>query len=1215
MIVALVALVCCAAASAATLDPVQEKILQKVVDDVLGGRIEDVRVILIPEPLNGGKTYDLQWSGGTVIPPAGAVWMTVADETPGIMGYHPVRHVFFDADLNILENRPATFYPRFYVNGVRGRWTTLLEIRTHFGEAPVDRQFAPIPSNSKEGTLDVSFNNFYAVIIEGDVPSGSSYGEFWTDNVQLFRMLLEYGYKEENIHVLYGEGDDESTWPCAYYREQMVDFAAYHQNVRDVFTWMRDGNATHGIAKVTSEDFIFLFTFDHGSGSNCNSSLCLMDGCMADTEFASYFNQIAYKYRAVDMQQCNSGGFIDNLENARTVISTAANCNESAWEADESDSCGSNTVTYGEWNYWWMSAMRGHKPWPGEQPVDADVNNNGVVSFLEAHNYAVANDSAGEHPMWSDPGGLGDQLSLVTSYAGPHLIHNAHVLVDDSPGNGDGVANPGETMVMQVTLHNNGEQDASGISGTLSSSSPYVTIQDASATFPDLVALVGMGQSYPDHYQWTADASTPDNTTVDFIIDWTANGGSAVGQAQFQEKIVRVNLAVQQTGIEDSMGGDGDGVADPGEAIQLAVTLKNKGHATARQVRATYSTTSPYATVTDSTAEFPDIPGQVSGRSLAPHFGMTIAPDTPEKTWIEGTLDLSAADGYSQTLPVKFIVGSRGTVLLIEDGDSGEAETVELLINDAGFAAVRQLASETDPSSWSGYNLLVWASGSASSPVSSADQRTQLESYVAEGGRLLIMGGELGYAHRYNESFRTNVLHMASWYSHGGGNLRVTDDDHPIATIPAILPSPMTITTNLNTERDAVNPTTDALMLLDWESAAGRAALVGYDDDTLQGNGGQVISLFATLTALGEDNRMLLFGNAVEWLVGNDKPYLIYAGHQILDTVNGNGDGIADPGETLYLAVDLANRGSGAAASAWVRAWSDHPQQVFFDDNSAAWPLIGSGAIVKSAAPHFKIRLAEDTPCGTVVRVNLDVSTPEGFLGTRYLTFKLGTGGGLTSTYSGVGMPKSIPNPGILDDVINVPDAFRVGNINVAVNIRHSSTTLIKVSLVGPTGTQVILHDHDNSGTEINTIFDSQRQPHGPGSMSDYDGQVATGNWHLYVNDFKQDLLVGALYGWSLIFNTADLCHGRTCSSPLPPAIGNSLVLSRLTGQDVHLTWNSVPNASRYNVWRSSHLDFSNPETAGSSTVTSFDEIGLPQQSRLYLYQVRAENACYREGP
>lgn len=1208
-------LACLVSAQAEPQDTVQEKILQKVVDEVLGGRTEDVRIVLSPEPLNEAKKFEVVWTGGAVALPAGTVWMVVADENPGLMGFHPLKHVFFGQDLDIIETRAANFYPRFYADGVRGRWATLLEIRTDPGAPPPDRQLVPPPPGGRESTLDFSYSNFYAVIIEGDVPSGDSYSEFWTDNVSMFRLLLEYGYKEENIHVLYGEGNDESDWFCAYYREQMVDFAAYHQNVRDLFTWMKDGNAAHGIARVTSDDFIFLFTFDHGSGSNCNSSLCLMDGCMADTEFASYFNQIAYKHRAVDMQQCNSGGFIDNLENNRTVISTAANCNESAWEADEQDSCDGHPVKYGEWNYWWMSAMRGHKPWPGEQPVDADADNDGVVSFLEAHNFAVANDSQGEHPMWSDPGGIGNELSLVTSYAGPHLIHNAHALVDDGPGNADGVANPGETTVMRVTLHNNGEENATGIAGTLTTTSPWVVIHDSSALFPDLAALIGMGESYPDHFRWSADPSTPDDTTVEFGIEWSSNGGAASGVAGFQEKIVRVNLAVQQTGIEDAGTGDGDGVADPGETIQLAVTLKNKGHAAARQVRATYTTTSPYATVTDSLAEFPDIPGQASGRTLAPHFGLAIAPGTPDKTWIEGTLEVTAADGYQQSLSLKFIVGSRGTVLLIEDGDPAEAGALELLINGAGFAAIRESAADTDPGTWETYNLLVWAAGTSSSPVASADRRTQLESFVAEGGRLLIEGGELGYAHRYNTSFRTNVLHMSGWHSQGSGNLRVADDDHPLATQPSILPTPIPCGANQNNQRDAVNPTTNAWMLLDWEGAAGKAALVGFDDDTLEGNGGQVISLFLALTSLSEENRALLFGNSLEWLIGNDKPYLVYAGHQVLDTVNGNNDGIPDPGEVLQIAVDLSNRGSGAAASVWARAWSDHPQQVFFEDNSAAWPLAGSGAIVKSAAPHLTLRLAENIPCGTVIRIDLELTTPEGFRATRYFTFKVGTGGGLHSVYPASGMPRTIPNPGILDDVITVPDAFRIGNINVQVAIRHSYTAQLKVVLVGPMGRQVILHDHDNTGMAINTTFDSLRQPHGPGSMSDYDGLIGTGNWHLYTEDFKGDLLAGALDGWSLIFDTADLCHGRTCSTPVPAAVGDSLRLARLSGTNVRLTWNPVSGAVRYNIWRAARLDFTQPETAGSAPSTTFDEIGLPHQARLYLYQVRAENDCYKEGP
>jgi len=396
------------------LTPQEQTIADTIVSDVLGGRTEGVRVVLTPA-LPADTRVEFLWSGGELSAPQGTRWLGIADDTPWILGYHPVWQVFVDDALSIIEVRRESFFPRVYVNGQRQRYTTLIQYVAKPGIPPADRQLVPQPEAGFAGAF--SYQNHYAVLIEGDTPGGPSYyGEFWTDNVRLYRILLEYGWQDDHIHVLYGEGSDETTWPCDYYRETMVDFPAYKQDVRNIFTWMKDGNAVLGIDQVTSQDFIFLFTFDHGSSSGaCNASLCLMDGCMADTEFASYFNAIAYQHRAVDMQQCNSGGFIDNLQNATTVISTAANCTESAWEANETDPCGAYSTYYGEWNYWWMSAMEGHKPWPGEGPVTADTNGNGTVSFLEAHNYALANDSANEHPMWSDPGGLGDQLGLATT--------------------------------------------------------------------------------------------------------------------------------------------------------------------------------------------------------------------------------------------------------------------------------------------------------------------------------------------------------------------------------------------------------------------------------------------------------------------------------------------------------------------------------------------------------------------------------------------------------------------------------------------------------------------------------------------------------------------------------------------------------------------------------------------------------------------------------
>jgi len=173
--------------------------------------------------------------------------------------------------------------------------------------------------------------------------------------------------------------------------------------------------------------------------------------------------------------------------------------------------------------------------------VDVDENMDGKVSFLEAHNYAVENDDRNEHPMWSDLGGIGDEISLVTSWAGAHLVHSSHFLDDGGDGgNDDGVADAGETLVMPVTLENVGEEDATGISATLATTSEWVTIQDAEATYPDMFAGGGAGESFPDHYTWSSVPDTPDDTKVIFTLDWISNGGEYSGIAQFFERVVRV---------------------------------------------------------------------------------------------------------------------------------------------------------------------------------------------------------------------------------------------------------------------------------------------------------------------------------------------------------------------------------------------------------------------------------------------------------------------------------------------------------------------------------------------------------------------------------------------------------------------------------------------------------------------------------------------------
>lgn len=126
------------------------------------------------------------------------------------------------------------------------------------------------------------------------------YYEFWNDTYLMWEMLVtKLGYSDENVFVLFADGIDfPVSHPCVnirysaekYSLDHITDYSAYIANVQAVFNGLRTG--LNGFPLVTENDFLFVWTFDHGNGSGGNSSLLLMDGSMSDDAFAALVNPI-----------------------------------------------------------------------------------------------------------------------------------------------------------------------------------------------------------------------------------------------------------------------------------------------------------------------------------------------------------------------------------------------------------------------------------------------------------------------------------------------------------------------------------------------------------------------------------------------------------------------------------------------------------------------------------------------------------------------------------------------------------------------------------------------------------------------------------------------------------------------------------------------------------------------------------------------------------
>jgi hypothetical protein len=126
------------------------------------------------------------------------------------------------------------------------------------------------------------------------------YYEFWNDTYLMWEMLVtKKGYSDENVFVLFADGIDfpvSHSWVNIRYSaekyslDHITDYSATIANVQAVFNGLRTGQ--NGFPQITENDFLFVWTFDHGNSSGGNSSLLLMDGLMSDDVFATLVNPI-----------------------------------------------------------------------------------------------------------------------------------------------------------------------------------------------------------------------------------------------------------------------------------------------------------------------------------------------------------------------------------------------------------------------------------------------------------------------------------------------------------------------------------------------------------------------------------------------------------------------------------------------------------------------------------------------------------------------------------------------------------------------------------------------------------------------------------------------------------------------------------------------------------------------------------------------------------
>ena len=162
-----------------------------------------------------------------------------------------------------------------------------------------------------------------------------------------------------------------------------------------------------------------------------------------------------------------------------------------------------------------------------------------------------------------------------------------------------------------------------------------------------------------------------------------------------------------------------------------------------------------------------------------------------------------------------------------------------------------------------------------------------------------------------------------------------------------------------------------------------------------------------------------------------------------------------------------------------------------------------------------------------------------------------------------------------------IDDDKTIAELDVSVYISHTVNTELIVEVTSPEGTTVRLHDQSSvPKSGIQTRYDLERAPDGPGTMDDFVGESLAGTWTLSVQDMgSASSGNGYFYQWKLhaTVDGAFDCEPATCTDPVPTQ-----------APDLHV------------------------ETA-ETELTLVDGAHTPPA--LTFFQVRGVNACNHEGP
>ncbi|MCF8234927.1 MAG: T9SS type A sorting domain-containing protein [Bacteroidales bacterium] len=173
---------------------------------------------------------------------------------------------------------------------------------------------------------------------------------------------------------------------------------------------------------------------------------------------------------------------------------------------------------------------------------------------------------------------------------GHYCVYEDHD-VNDYKGNNNGVVDYNESIYLHLTLENMGTDPGENIETTISTYNSYITMNDDFEVFDYIPA--GGTATVEDGYQFKVADDIPDMSNVKFGV--SATDGEDTWESEFSITVKAPVLNIDEFSILDTAnGGNGNGILDPGETVDVKIKNFNTGHCPAYNTTGIMTLSSPY---------------------------------------------------------------------------------------------------------------------------------------------------------------------------------------------------------------------------------------------------------------------------------------------------------------------------------------------------------------------------------------------------------------------------------------------------------------------------------------------------------------------------------------------------------------------------------------------------------------------------------------------